>query len=321
MRIRHRKCGFASVAVLAAALIAPFAATVKLRPEFVDQYRHRVTISATLAVDGAHNTPNSLANDGDIHIAGRSPDIGLRVVAEPMNAYEEWRAVILANQLEETGGSVSVTGVYRIWPEHSGAHTFTQGEPLDPQPGTNPDHIFEIHPLTKFGPYDMTHMLRMIPGDLTGDLGFKYQNPVDAFARYNSATCTIKYAPGDEFYEIEMSQVGYNYVAMAIVPDFDTVMEVEDGTFVEAKVFNWAGDEIEDAVRMVFVRGSEAERALQNSARVPNISRKPMRVLAMPRLSFQGMWQLARDNPGSVTAPTPFEMIVVGYAGIARRRF
>lgn len=318
--------GFASVALLTVIAAAfPVTATVNLTPQFVEQYRFRATISATMAVDASHNTPNSLANDGDIHIAGRSPEIGLRIVAEPMNSYEEWRAVELAKSLKATGGTLSLTGVHRIWPEHAGANDFFQGAALDPIPGdTNPPHIFEVHPITKFGRYDLLHTLRMIPGDLTGTLGFRYKQAAAALNAYATRDCTIEFTPGDPFYRITMDVVGFNYVAIAIKPDLDSAIEVEDGTFVDAKVYKWDGTVVSESVRLVFVRGSEAERALQNAVRVERFSSRSvrtMRVLAMPRLSLQQVWSRANASPGTTTGPIPYEMVVVGYAGVTKTIF
>lgn len=316
---RTLRSGFTSTLLLAALASSGFTTTINLKSDFVEKYRLRVTVEATMAVDAASSAPKSLSQDADIHIAGRSEEIGLQFVAEPMNAYEAWGAFTLANQLATTGGSTSIKGVYRIWPEHGGTHAFTQGAATTADPGnTNPDHIFEVHPLTKFGPYDLTHTIRMIPGDLTGTLGYRYRDPEDAFAAYEAKAFTLTHNTNDDFYQAELTMVGYNYIAITIKPDFDTVMRVEDGAFINADVEAWDGTDILDDVRMVFVAGTEAMRALDNAERVPSNRRKKMRILAMPRLSFQKMWQIAMDSPGTTNTTIPYEMVVVGYAGIAR---
>ena len=42
---------------------------------------------------------------------------------------------------------MAVTGAWRLWPEHAGGEPQVQGEQLDKFNTTNPDHVFQIHPI------------------------------------------------------------------------------------------------------------------------------------------------------------------------------
>ena len=50
---------------------------ITLKNDFIEQYKDRATIEATYTVDKAHAKPNAPAKDGDMHVAGRAPEIGL----------------------------------------------------------------------------------------------------------------------------------------------------------------------------------------------------------------------------------------------------
>src|SRR5690349_2971885 len=59
---------------------------ITLKNSFIEKYKNRATIDATFKVDKAHKKPNPPTKDGDMHIAGRSTEVGLPIVAEIMNA-------------------------------------------------------------------------------------------------------------------------------------------------------------------------------------------------------------------------------------------
>ena len=128
--------------------------TLDLKNEFIDTFKERATIEATFSVKFAHSkpktpSPSKPSNDGDIHISGTAPQIGLLTVAEILNA-KDFPQTLAFIQTRLGGQAVPMTGVWRIWPEHGGESHHVQGQ-ADPDDitDTNPDHIFEIHPLTK----------------------------------------------------------------------------------------------------------------------------------------------------------------------------
>jgi hypothetical protein len=167
---------------LLAALAPPRAdTTLELKNDFIETFRNRATIEATFAPKFAHAkpkkpSPSKPSDDGDIHISGTAPEIGLLTVAEIMNAADF--PVTLKHVQDNLGGTIQMVGVWRIWPEHGGESHHVQGE-ADPSEitETNPDHIFEIHPLTQVGPFSVRSGFHSIPN-------FKTKNAQDAFQNY-----------------------------------------------------------------------------------------------------------------------------------------
>lgn len=150
--------------VLVSTLISTFAYTqssVTLRRSFVDSFKNRVTITAQYNVWFTHHTPHSAADDADIHVSGHDKAIGMPTVAEVMNAKDEQSSIDLFIDHEGKGNAnnpkLNVVGVWRLWPEHMGPKgtVFFQGMKLSKQSiekkKTNPDHVFEIHPVTMVG--------------------------------------------------------------------------------------------------------------------------------------------------------------------------
>jgi hypothetical protein len=61
---------------------------LELNQSFMEKYKNKLAISVHYTVDAAHKRPNPASKDGDMHIAGRAPEIGLATVAEIQNAKE-----------------------------------------------------------------------------------------------------------------------------------------------------------------------------------------------------------------------------------------
>src|SRR5712692_3144498 len=130
--------------------------TITLKKDFIEKFKNRATIDATYTVDKAHQKPNPPSKDGDIHVAGRAPEIGLAAVAEVMNAAGQPKALALVKDAQGSGTPVKMTGAWRIWCEHGGDVEHIQGDPLDPFLTTNPPHVFEIHPLLTLNDVNVT---------------------------------------------------------------------------------------------------------------------------------------------------------------------
>src|SRR5215813_7807414 len=75
---------------------------ITLRKSFIDSIKNKVTITTDYFVDIAPSKPHSAADDGDMHVAGRSDVIGLPIVAEIMNAKSTPRSVSLVHSVEGT---------------------------------------------------------------------------------------------------------------------------------------------------------------------------------------------------------------------------
>ena len=141
---RHLALLLSSILLLSA--VAQAQIEITLKKSFIEKFKNRVTINAAFTIDKAHKTFNPPSKDGDMHIAGRSPAIGLATVAELMNAKSESASVALIKGVEGTGQTVNMTGVWRLWCEHSGGDPQIQGKLLNPFNTTNPDNVFEVRP-------------------------------------------------------------------------------------------------------------------------------------------------------------------------------
>src|ERR1041385_3620607 len=143
----------ASLAFVALFLIASLAdaQTLVLQRSFIEKYKNRATIDAMFIVDHAHHHPNTPANDGDLHASGRSDEVGLPMVSEVMNAAGESTVLEAIHQNEMTHAATTISGAWRIWFEHPSAVPQIQFHTVPPAANTNPDHCFEIHPITQYG--------------------------------------------------------------------------------------------------------------------------------------------------------------------------
>src|SRR6266446_249736 len=157
---------------------------IVLKKTFIEKYKNRVTLSTgKYYVDKVLKHVNSPAKDGDIHIAGRSNDIGLPTVAEIMNAAEDTPGVDLVHRVEGNG-AVALAGVWRLWAEHGGLGQQVQGAPLKPFTTTNPPHVFEVHPILRLNDEDLVRTLHPING-------FEPKDAYDAFHSYENLRSQI----------------------------------------------------------------------------------------------------------------------------------
>jgi hypothetical protein len=288
--------------VLASAL-AEASTTLKLKKSFINQYKDRATLTASFEVDKAHDNPKPAKEDGDIHIAGWSDDLGLVAVAEIMNSKKELGAVARANAVEARTKKVDITGVWRIWPEHGGDHEFTQGKMESKATNTNPDHILEIHPLTEFDGIEVADSI----GKITG---YKYKNADDAFHRYENTRFNLECSPSSSTVRMTMSMVGYNYTKFDLVLNEDVSHTMQDGgKAFKAAILDTDGNLMVTEERMILVPGSPAFQLLKSAKEGERYT-----VLGMPRVSLALVsWRCANagDKPWVLKWDIPYEMVIL----------
>jgi len=288
-----------------------FAIDITLRDDFINQYKNRATIDVSFVVDKAHKRPNPGAADGDLHVAGRAEEVGLPIVAEIMNAISQKEARAKVHAVEGTDEKTPLTGVWRLWSEHGGTDDQIQGQKLSPFNTTNPNHVFEIHPITNLGGLSLLGSLHRIPN---------YQKPARnteaAFTKYESLPSHIEIL-NEGAIKITTSMAGYNYVEFRLHQLGDPFpLEDNDGTAVLAEVRNSDGELLVHKRRMIFVKNSAPEKALKNLK-----ANEDLRVLAVPRISLELIaWM--RDNydkdpkyKGALDWGLPYEMVIVGSLG------
>ena len=276
---------------------------ITLKNEFIEQFKDRATIDASFVVDKAHPHPNAAKNDGDLHAAGRAEEIGLPIVAEIMNAASQKPAVDAIHKVEGKGEPLPLNGVWRIWCEHGGDSQQIQGQPLEPFNTTNPPHVFEIHPITRFNSTSIIGALHPIQG-------YKPKDAETAFLKYESLKSHIVVGTGTT--TLVTTMAGYNYVEFVLVPLPDENKQTfPDGTAVLATAYTLDNDLLVHKRRMVFVKDSPEEKAL--NALKPG---EGMHVLGVPRISLKLLsFRTAHhgENEEMLDWALPYEIVIVGF--------
>jgi hypothetical protein len=307
MNTRRRALALALALGLSLAGRASRAAVLVLEEDFVERHMNRATIRVNLRVDVHPKGPHGIkrgSDDGDIHMAGRSADVRLPLVAEIMNA-RSFQAVLDALKQTSSNVPVEVHGVWRVWFEHPGKGMQIQGATV-PKPATsNPDHVFEIHPLTRFDGLDLRQSLVRIAFE---EKQFEAHEAQRAFGQYEKLKARL--SATDEGIHIDTRQAGFNYVEFFLEP----VGEVEtrqDALFVLAHAYDIS--DLETPVtaaprRMVFVRGSPPARALEELSE-GNL----LHVLGEPRVNLREVMEILEGADGEVMqVALPYEMVIVG---------
>lgn len=291
-------------------LLAPLAdaQTIVLQQKFIAKYHNRATLEGNFIVDHAHPQPNPPAQDGDLHAAGRSDAVGLPMVSEVMNAAGATQQAIVnaIHANEGTGKAVPIAGAWRIWFEHPSQAPQVQGAIVPPAANTNPNHCFEIHPITEYAG-------QAVPDSLQPINGYTPKDPDTAFGEYEKLSTTIQIAANTV--TLTSKQIGYNYVKftaqLAGQPDhLDPNDEGQsDGQAVLANIIGTEGDNVlVNNLRLIFVAGTLPAKTLQSAP-----AGATLELLAIPRVDLNAIWTfMQQSGSGTVTRKLPYEMIVVG---------
>ena len=302
---------FSLVALLVASpLIAYADITISLTRGFVKKNKDRATISTTFEVNKFHKKPNRIgtgSQDGDVHIAGRDTVVLLPMVAEILNGKRESDTFNFLLGMSE-GQSVPLVGVWRLWFEHPGSEDQIQGATVAEPDDTNPDHVFEFHPVTKFGNFDCRDSLVPI---VDGAKEFRGHPADRAFASYEQRPGTI--SKTNNGIMITSNQAGFNYVEFQMKLTGNP-KEVSDGFIVLANVFKaGASDEegplTEQPRRMIFVKGSPAGDTIATMSKGDTLH-----VLGIPRVNLNEVLAIADGLPGHdeyAFGGLPYEIIIV----------
>lgn len=305
---------FTIVTLLIAAPLSVHAdITVSLTRGFVQKNKDRATISTTFNVDKFHQKPNKIgigSEDGDIHIAGRDSVVFLPMVAEIINGKRENDTFNFLMGLTE-GEEIPVVGVWRLWFEHPGSKDQDQIQKKNSvsiPKNTNPDHVFEFHPITKFGKFDCRDSFLPI-----ADQGKEFRGyPADkAFGDYEKRPGTI--TKTNNGIMITSNQAKYNYV------EFEMRLagnpkEVSDGYIALANVFNAGASDEDDPLteqprRMIFVKDSPPGDKIATMSKGDSLH-----VLGIPRVNLNEVFAIANGMSGHdeyAFGGLPYEIIIV----------
>jgi hypothetical protein len=275
---------------------------IEVYKSFIERYKNRVTIDTTFRVDEGWQQPNPPYLDGDFHFSGRTRQVGLPTVGEMVNAAQEKEAMDLIHDAQKTGHSLEVSGVWRLWPEHAGTAEEEQGEKLRPLESANPDHIFEIHPVTRVNDKKLLDSFHPVKGFSPGDADtvFKLYQGVECRLRVKRGTVSIVTRKG-LYNDVEF--------LMEIADEHQAV--VGDGRFVEASVRDLKGNLLVKRLRMVFMKDTPPEQIVRNLRRGDLLH-----VYGIPRIDFAEIaHRIAgyRKNPALLTGNLPYEIIIIGF--------
>lgn len=278
---------------------------ITLKKSFIEAYKMKATIDVNdFYIDMAHKRPNPPSKDGDLHIAGRSSTIGLPVVAEIMNAKYHQQAVNYVHDKENSNSPVNVKGIWRIWCEHAGDDVQRQGDKVGKITTTNPNHVFEIHPVINMGNLKLGDSFSPIDG-------FTYKICQDAFYRFENTPCKI--IPNGDSVTIETRGVGYNYVEFKIqLRDDEKVTETGDGYFVICKVLDLDDEIVSQKTRIVFAKNTKPAEYLNKLK-----TDKSLHVIGIPRINLSLVsWRIdnSKKDPRILDWNLPLEMVVVAIA-------
>jgi hypothetical protein len=274
---------------------------ITLKNDFIDKYKDLVTIKTKFKVVKAGKL-HPPSQDGDMHCSGLADEVGLPIVAEIMNARLQEEAVLAMQEAEKTKKPIQVAGAWRIWCEHAGGGAQVQGKELEAFTDSNPDHVFEIHPLSWVGKVDTRKSFRPIKG-------YRPKEAHTAFLHYENVKCKI--TPGDKTTTIRTSTAGYNIVKFKLesLEEKDKQKVVDDGRFVMCAVRDLENELVVRKVRMAFVKDTPPEAAVKNLANGERLT-----VLGIPRidLALVSYRVKHKDDEGEpLTWNLPYEIIVV----------
>jgi hypothetical protein len=280
--------------------LAPKHVAIEIDRSFIEGYKNRVTIHTAFTVDAAMPDPLPPPLDGDLHVAGRAPQVALPMVAEIADAGEQKAAVEVVKRAAAVHARLRVSGVWRIWPEHAGGAPEIQGKPLPTLDTDNPDHVFEIHPVMRINRISLLKSFRPIKGFSPGDAE-------RTFGIFQKASCTLEVMP--KKVSIVIDNGLYNDVEFVMKIASDRQRVVRDGRFVIASAMDAHGKLLVERLRMVFARGTPPEKAVKLLK-----SGEQLHVYGVPRLDFAEIARRVKSaQPGTATRqPVPYEIVILG---------
>ena len=279
------------------------AGSLLLKKAWIEKFKNRATIEVNFSIDVAKPSPNSISNDGkdgDLHVAGRAPLVGLPMVAEIMNAKGQSaaRSFVKANTGQP---EVRLVGAWRLWFEHppAGKKEQEQSPNLDKLTRSDPPHVFEIHPISEIGPHDIRGSFVEIPK-------FEAYAAGKAFPYFENKDVTVQAT--DSGVRLISTKAQYNYVEFRIELTQNPVKR-DDGYTVLAIVKDAEGMPVVPAPRrMVFVGGTKPADKVKTLKKGDE-----MHVLGIPRINLFEIAKLSKTaGPLGISRKLPYEMIIVG---------
>lgn len=313
---------------LAAAVLSVPASTwaaatyeVQLKKAWVEAFKDRTTIEADMVVHHSHKNPNKISKspeDGDLHFSGESDHVGLPFVAEIVNAATEKDAVKFvkttakANEDDpDNATAIRITGAWRLWFEHPSKSQVQGADNAFHPDHTNPDHSFEIHPVSFVGSdaqsFDILNSIVPVQ-DFTTNKFMEAYDAQTAFPYFEGVTISLK--ASSSAIAIRCQKLRYNYV------EFDVELtkkpkKVSDGYIALGRVMSDNAEEDADLpgqLRLIFVAGTVGANTMKTAK-----AGDSFRLLGIPRLNLNAIsFLVGQHGTAQFDAKLPYEMIIVG---------
>lgn len=258
--------------------------------------------------EGMLGRVHDLRSDEDLHFALEAPEMQTPVVCELMNARSQPDAAITdkeywPQQFTElfANGTVTVRGVFRIWPDHAAVNE-ESGAEMQGTATSNPPHVVEMHPIAGLlqGRRLLDTRANIAPITFEGR-AYPYKDP-GRWGDMMSHTISTRVVQnqGRDYLELQTPQIGFNYwrLRLQIV---DAPANAGDGHRFTARVVS-PTRVYREPVRCFTVAATQADRdvtALQPGYEVP--------VVAIGRFDLATLLQ-----PGGYQGPPPVELCVFG---------
>jgi hypothetical protein len=282
---------------------------ITVADSFIETYKDRVTIDVSFDIDKIDLLPHPAFWDGDFHVAGRAPEVGLPVVAELENAASEREALAAIRAARKARRPLRLAGAWRIWAEHVGHAPEVQGQPQPPAATTDPNHVFEIHPVTRVEDRPVLDSLRPVAG-------YSPFKAAAAFKDFAGIPCKVLHDAATASTTIVTRKGATNDVEFLLEVGESPQRVVEDGRFVEAAALDLKGNRLAEKLRMVFVKDSPPEAAVQGLARGDRLH-----VFGLPRIDLAAVAsraeRAAAATPEAAGLNLPYEILIVGVYGDA----
>jgi hypothetical protein len=289
---------------------------IELDNQFIKDQENKATIESefTIVKLSQVHTP---AKDGEVHVGGWSDRAGLATVSEVMNAATTGKEARLAfAKALDDGKKVTVTGAWRIWCEHGG--TTPQIQAVGPKPDgdlpgsaqSNPDHVFEIHPVTavKVGDQvtDAAKSIGATPGFTPHDASKAF---LQGYEKLSSKIILRE----DNRTRIITEASQFNFTEFIFRLD-ENPFDLGDGHGVIGSIYDTEGELLVRNRRVVFVKGTAADELAKTAK-----EGQRLQLIGIPRLSLKLVnYRLAHRDELKQTYGTdplewrlPYEMIVV----------
>jgi hypothetical protein len=269
---------------------------VTLTKQFIDKYADRVTIDTHFRVDVSSRI-HPAKEDGDIHIAGTAPEIGLPAVAEIMNAKDEATQAVKTVKDAETGAGdheVDISGAWRIWPEHGG-EAEQQGETVPILDSSGVAHVFEIHPATSIGTEKVSTTWKPISG-------YTYKDAEQAFNAYERTHSHVTVAGQKVTISMDIATYNYPHFLAQLLSDPKPIPG-GDGMYAYVKIFSLDRDLLVTKRRAVFAADTPPAALLGAKHQGDWID-----VVGIPRVSLKLLkWRIENFNKSTWKSKRPLD--------------